>query len=201
MSLSDFIRYVNNIAAQKQKSIYDALSTTYTNKYSDDTPGSTKNTLPHKYMLVYYGIRIESEKKQLPIEIVRKFILRIKNSKYPIYEAILISNLPLSSTTTSELNNKLSETIRWQMFNDLDLTYNPTRHVDTPRHELVPPSEVSKLLYDMKTDASNLILIKITDPVIRYYGWQIGGIVRIHRNDTALSILSPESMNYRIIIG
>lgn len=81
-----------------------------------------------------------------------------------------------------------------------ELTYNPIYHVDVPHHELLSDDEKTQKLLEMKVDPTKLLIIKLDDPVVRYYGWPVGGVVQIYRDDIAISILSPKSINYRIIV-
>lgn len=177
---------------------------------SSNNPGGIRSTLsklynsnelidgqPHK-MLVFYGERSNSQQKQISIEIIRSFINNIQTTRN-IREAILIVDAPPSSESNAAL--AALKSVKWQVFHESDLTYNPTKHVDTPRHELISEDEKIAKLREMKVDISKLLIIKATDPVVRYYGWAPGGLVRIHRNDSSVSILTPQSINYRIIIG
>ena len=187
MTIEEFAVYVNTIATANKIAPRAALSRYYEDK---DETGAVRRT-----MLVFFGGKTEPQQKQVSADVVRRFIQSVQ--AYNVTEAVLIVDAPLSSTGNNELN--ALTLVRWQIFNDSDLTYNPTRHVDTPRHELLEPGAARELLRDMKVDVSKLLIIKSNDPVIRYYGWPIGGIVRVHRNDRSVSILAPKSVNYRII--
>lgn len=189
MTLENFIQYVSGIASQMNTSVRAALSRSYVSR--DNTGGA------RKAMLVYYGGKTNPQQKQVSADVVREFIGLVQ--RYAIYEAALIVDAPLSSTGNKELS-ALTLT-RWQVFFDYDLTYNPTRHVDTPRHELLSAIEATAKLIEMKTDVSKLLIIKVNDPVVRYYGWPAGGLVRVHRDDSAVSIIAPKSINYRVIVG
>lgn len=187
MTIEEFAAYVSNIAAANKIAPRAALSRYYEDK---DASGVVRRT-----MLVFFGGKTEAQQKQVSADVVRRFIQAVQS--YNVTEAVLIVDAPLSSTANNELN--ALTLVRWQIFNDSDLTYNPTRHVDTPRHELLEPGAARELLREMKVDVSKLLIIKANDPVIRYYGWPVGGIVRVHRNDRSVSILAPKSVNYRII--
>ena len=188
MGLDEFNLYLNNKVVSSKKSIRAVLSHLY---FSQNEINGSKRS-----MLVHYGSKTATQ-KQVSAEVVREFISLV--STFRTYEAILIVDAPLSSTANGELS-ALTLT-RWQVFDDTDLTYNPTTHVDTPRHELLPPEERESILREMKVDISKLPIIRLEDPVVRYYGWPIGSLIRIHRNDSALSILTHNSINYRIVVG
>lgn len=189
MNLDQFMMYVNSLSSQLKRSVRSSLSRSYDAK---DSQGKVIAT-----MLVYYGGKTSPQQKQVSADIVREFIQLVQ--KYSVTEAVLIVDAPISSKGNEELSAlKLT---RWQVFFDHELTYNPTRHVDTPLHELIPPKEAQAKLRELKADISKLLIIKVTDPVVRYYGWQTGNLIRVHRNDRSISILAPKSINYRVIVG
>jgi DNA-directed RNA polymerase I, II, and III subunit RPABC1 len=148
-------------------------------------------------MLVYYGSRTSSDQKQIPSDVIKEFVILVQ--RYRIDEAILIVDVQISTTGNGILND-LTLT-QWQVFHDDQLTYNPTHHIMTPRHELIPREEEIQLLRDMRADKSQLTIIQSTDPIVKYYGWQIGGIVRIYRDDISISILANKTINYRVIVA
>lgn len=190
-NLPGFIAYVQGLAADNPRaSIRSLLSRHYFSKETNQA--GTKSSL-----LVYYGGKTTQQQKQVSADVVREFIKFIH--RYGITDAILIVDAPLSSTGNDELSAlKLN---KWQVFFDSELTYNPTEHVDTPRHELLSPDETRAKLLELKADLSKLLIIKVDDPIVRYYGWQAGGLVRVYRNDESVSILSSKSVNYRVIHG
>ena len=189
MSYNEFITYVGRLAAANQRaSTRSLLSRSYTSKRPD---GTTRT------MLVYYGGKTNPQQKQVSADVVREFINFIH--RYAINEAILIVDAELSSTGNNELA-ALTLT-KWQVFFDSELTYNPTLHVDTPRHELLSEEEAQAKLRELRVDPSKVLIIKVNDPVVRYYGWSAGGLVRIYRDDSFISVLAPKSINYRIIVG
>jgi len=185
MTLEEFTNYVNTMVVSQKKSARTVLSKSY------DMVNDNGEVI--RKMEVFYAGK---EKKYISSETVNEFIKRLTPK---VYEAILIVNAPLSAPSSKELS--AVHLTRWQIFNDSDLSYNPIRHVDTPRHELLSPEETQAKLKEMRVDMSKLLIIKVNDPVIRYYGWPVGGLVRVHRDDRAISILAPKSVNYRVIVG
>ena len=187
MSINEFADYATNLTVQAKRSLRSALTRVY------DGP-LNQNGIPSKRAIVYYAAK-DQQKKQVSADIVRDFINLI--NYYKCTDAILIVDAPLSSTA----NNSLQELrlVRTQVFFDDQLTYNPTLHVDTPRHVLLSPEETRTKLQEMKVELSKLPLISEKDPVVRYYGWQAGGLVCIYRDDRSISILTPKSITYRVI--
>lgn len=143
--------------------------------------------VPHRRIVVFYATVQKKTSKQIPITAIELFVERI--TQYTCYEAILIVDYPISSAGSKRLNTVTS--VRWQVFKDSDLTYNPTTHVDVPEHELLTAEEAEAKIREMKTHPTHVPLIKISDPIVRYFNWPVGGLIRIHRNDYSVSILSP----------
>lgn len=115
--------------------------------------------------------------------------------------AILIGAARLSKQADRFITDNLIRfRTRRQFFHELELAYNPTYHVDVPRHELLSPEEAQAKLREMKTSAAYIPLMKSNDPIAKYYGWIAGNLIRIHRDDQVVSILSPKSINYRILV-
>lgn len=111
-------------------------------------------------------------------------------------ELIIIIEIQLSPTAKEDL---FFSGLNYQTFYDSDLTYNPTKHVDSSRHELLSPEAKEEKLKELKADVGKLLIIKLSDPIVKYYNWPVGGIVRVLREDYAVSILAPKSVNYRVI--
>lgn len=148
-------------------------------------------------LLVYYGASTEG--KELPVLIVRDFlhIMRVNG----IQNGILIGEKPLSFSGRKEINEYMAEsTAQIQIFKESDLTFNATEHQDVPVHELVPTAEEAQLLRSMKTDKRHMLVMKVSDPIVQYYNWHVGRVVRIYRNDSAVSVLAPLTVNYRVIV-
>lgn len=189
MGLEDFTRYLTAIVDQTRSSPRAALSRTYLSRELIDGK--------QRAMLVYFGGKTNPQQKQVSADVIRAFIGLIQ--KYGIYEAVLIVDAPISSTGNVELSALKSA--KWQVFQDIDLTFNPTQHVDVPLHVRLPPELALAKLREMRTDISKLPIIKINDPIIRYYGWSVGDLIQIHRDDSAVSILVPKSINYRVVVN
>lgn len=189
MSLERFIRYLSATAREMQASPRAALSRSYGS--IEPIAGQTR------HMLVYYGGKTSPQQKQVSADVIRAFIGLIQ--RYGIYEAVLIVDAPISSTGNEEL--KALTLTKWQVFHDKNLNYNPTRHIEVPKHIRLSKEEAILKLREMRTDISKLPLIRATDIIVQYYGWSVGDLIQIHRDDSAVSILAPKSINYRVVVG
>lgn len=188
MSVDEFYRYYDERATEEaqrtgHKSVWNSLSS----RYESNDAGNKRS------ILVFYGTKTEAAKKKIPINVVSNFADNAKDCD----EAILIVDYPLSSKCNDVF--KGLKTVHYQVFFDNELTFNPTRHIDVPKHELLSPEDASAILIGMKVTPTQVPIIKITDPIVRYYNWPVGGLVRIYRNDDYINILAPQSIFYRII--
>lgn len=147
-------------------------------------------------LLVFYAGR-GPQSKQIPKEPVKYFIEQIKEKGFT--DAVLIADAKLSTQADKALNTELNDQ-NLQIFQLSELTYNVTRHVDTPRHTLLTPQEKFEKMKELRVDETKLPLIHLTDPVVKYYGWPLGGLVKIERRDLNVGALVSRSINYRIII-
>lgn len=171
----------------------DYLQSKTGNKGSRSALSQVYSLNGEKYLSVNF-LEKSQDSKQISIEVVRAAVEEAKNSK--ANEILIIIEIPLSSRADNSL---VISGLGYQVFFDKDLSYNITRHVDTPRHELLTPEETEEKLKELKADITKLLIIKANDPIVQYYNWPIGRVVRIYREDYVVSILSPKSINYRVI--
>ena len=183
MDLETFNEYREKLSEEKALNNRRCLSNIYSKNLSSDK------------ILVFFTDNV-NKKKQIPLETIKIFMKEIAENN--TQEAILIINTNLSSKSLEALRELTL--VYWQFFYDSDLTYNPVLHRDVPKHELLTESEKNDKIKELRTSVSKLPIIKFTDPIVRYYGWKRGDLIRITREDTALSCLVPISINYRIVI-
>lgn len=60
------------------------------------------------------------------------------------------------------------------------LYFDPTKHVLVPKHELVDPKS------DHGVDIKNAPRILSTDPIVKYYGWVPGDLIKITRPNSEI---------------
>lgn len=84
-----------------------------------------------------------------------------------------------------------------EIFRKDELSFNVTKHRLVPRHTLLCPAERRRVLEALGCKASALPKIREGDPVVRYYGWPAGAVVRI---DRALGALEPETV-FRVVVA
>lgn len=94
------------------------------------------------------------------------------------YAAVIIvhDDIITPSAKTAVVSSKL------QFFHISELVINVTKHKLVPRHELMSEVEVEALLKQYRCQKDQLPRIPMKDPVIKYYGYQPGQVVRVKRN-------------------
>lgn len=150
-------------------------------------------TDPNKAAIVFYA---RKGKAQIGVEEIRPLLLLYQNKNYS--EVILVVDGVLS--TTARQNLAVISNI--QIFHlENDLSYVPIDHVLVDKHRLLSQDEVNRLVADSNTPPNKFPTINNTDAIVRYYGWPIGGVVQIIRDDSQISLLNPISVQYRYIVA
>lgn len=185
LTLSQFIAYVEQQALEHKVSIRSVLSHIYTSRND-----------PSIKILVQYGKR---DKTIVSVKTVESYISNIV--RFNLQKAIFIADGSLGSEAKRRLDAFIEQNqFQSEFFLEDELTYNPTKHVDVPLHERLTPQEAQAKFQEMKTDVTKILLIRKQDPIVKYYGWSIGDVIRITRDDIAVSVLVSKSINYRVVI-
>ncbi len=87
-----------------------------------------------------------------------------------------------------------------QIFFDYQLYANPTTHVLAPRHTKLSEEERRTLLTKYKLQPRQILVISIDDPIVRYYGWNIGDLIKVDRVNLATNkTMVKSSIVYRMV--
>lgn len=105
----------------------------------------------------------------------------------------------LSSDAKKEIK-LLEKTIKIQIFNVSELLINPTKHTYSRFMEKIPDEFVDNKLTELNCTKKDLTLLTSNDPIVRWYGWNIGDMIKIHRNDDDIPLTSTKTFGYRLII-
>lgn len=96
---------------------------------------------------------------------------------------------------TPAVNNTIANTANIHMtielFQDIDLQFNITKHILVPLHEKVSKEEIKEL--KEKISLKNLPKISRKDPVVRFYNFNKGEVIRVTRRGGEIC--------YRIVIN
>lgn len=79
--------------------------------------------------------------------------------------------------------NDISIDYKIQIFDIEELKINITKHNFVPKHELLSLSQQKELLESYKVEKKQLPKISYNDPIVKFYGWKRGSIVRIIRKN------------------
>jgi|DewCreStandDraft_4_1066084.scaffolds.fasta_scaffold02813_3 DNA-directed RNA polymerase I, II, and III subunit RPABC1 len=146
--------------------------------------------------------------KHLNVEYIDRFTeLAMKEG---VTWAILISEQDLSTTAGKRLEEY--PTIHFQHFFEDELRFNPTKHYLVPRHELLSPQEAQAFLRENKLVPTKLPHLKYVppfsrtgerkafiDPIVKYYGFLPGQIVRIYRENFITETPVDKIVTYRYV--
>lgn len=126
---------------------------------------------------------------KLGVKETREFIERMNTDQ--VKQAILVCVQPPSHKSKEELEQHNVE-----IFKAFDLFKNKTRHTLVPKHEVLNDDEVTALCKKHNVTLEKLPVYDKNDPIVRYYGWKVGTVVRIYRQYGAQR--EPE-IYYRIV--
>lgn len=182
-----------------------ALSWIYTKKRPNGTEART---------IVWYAIPAAQDAKSLGIAVINE-ILEYAKSQLPYLEFIvIISKEDLSSTALEKIQESTS--FRTQHFEDDSLKYNLTKHIYVPKHEALTQEEQEAFYTRTRLLPSQIPILKyvglrsakterdrkaVTDPVVKYYGFIPGQIIRITRVNKVVETLVPQYVTYKIVAG
>ena len=131
------------------------------------------------------------------IKPIRVYSERMKSQT--VRRAILVvqENLtPFAKTAISELSNDPDGKYLVEYFNQNELLIDITEHELVPKHEVLTPEEKDQLLKRYKLEETQLPRMQTGDPIARYFGLQIGDVVKIIRpSETA-----GRYVTYRIVL-
>jgi DNA-directed RNA polymerase I, II, and III subunit RPABC1 len=82
-----------------------------------------------------------------------------------------------------------------QAFDYDDLCYNVTHHIGYDKHELIDKNLIIPTLVDI----DQLPVLLKSDPVCRYFNWQVGDIIKIKRVYHGLNLIVQEDIGYRVV--
>jgi DNA-directed RNA polymerase subunit H (RpoH/RPB5) len=162
------------------------------------------NTLKLQGIVYYTDIFSDKFKK----EHLLKALKMIEDTRDPNMNVLLfiIINGKEQSTIRSIILNKHKENkslpdgkrLNIEVFNFNKLKYNPTKHVDVPRHILInDKSEIEHIMKVYKvTDKGSFPRILMADPINKWYGGKPGNLFRIIRSNPC----SPDYHYYRVVV-
>lgn len=125
----------------------------------------------------------------------QNFIVNFKDS-YPLERCIYVSHISIGSGAKT-IAEELKTNYNCQFFTEKQLSYNVIKNIMVPEHQILSELDKNILLRDLRISINHMPQILIEDPVIKWYGWPVGNIVKITRQDP------PEGKyyDYRLIVN
>ncbi|KAL0040104.1 hypothetical protein WJX79_006487 [Trebouxia sp. C0005] len=151
----------------------------FTQKFSDEpkrddlTLLAPKQEDPTDQMFVFFP-----NEDKVGVKTIKTYAERMKSEGVARALMVVQANLtPFAKQAVGEMHSKY----HMEVFQELELLINITRHVLVPKHMLLDATEKKTLLDRYKVRDTQLPRIQHSDPVARYYGMQRGQVVRIVR--------------------
>ncbi|KAL0029120.1 hypothetical protein WJX77_008322 [Trebouxia sp. C0004] len=151
----------------------------FTQKFSEEpkrddlTLLAPKQEDPTDQMFVFFP-----NEDKVGVKTVKTYAERMKSEGVTRALMVVQANLtPFAKQAVGEMHSKY----HMEVFQELELLINITRHVLVPKHMLLDATEKKTLLDRYKVKDTQLPRIQHSDPVARYYGMQRGQVVRIVR--------------------
>jgi len=113
--------------------------------------------------------------------------LLIKLTEKKITHLILVLKYKLTSHSQKLL--LITKKMEKEIFYFNEMTYNPTKHILVPKHEIMKKAEYDEFV---KNIGKKIPCIKLTDRMCRHLNGKLDQIIKIYRSDG--------SMYYRIVI-
>ncbi len=110
---------------------------------------------------------------------------------------IVVVNQKLSPAALEVLSGNFP--FRIQVYHIYELQYNVVRHIFAPKYTALNKEEQAKLLEENRLTLKMLPQIKVNDPVARYYGWEVGQVIRRDVTNLILETLSGRSTEFAVV--
>lgn len=112
------------------------------------------------------------------IKQVRSFATFLSGHNY--HTGILVTKVHITSSAL-RIVPSVSDTVRIETFQEVDLLVNITQHELVPQHAVLSKIEKAALLKRYRLKETQLPRIQYADPVAKYYGLRRGQVVKIIR--------------------
>lgn len=89
---------------------------------------------------------------------------------------------------TMDTYNRGEQDLRFELFEEDELSVNITHHELVPKHTPLSDEEVKEVLHAHALELTQLPRILSSDPVARYYGLERGHVVRIERKSMSAGL-------------
>jgi len=181
--LNNFIEVFLPLANEKNKSIRSVLSEY--SPYYENEEGDR--------LIVYYT-ETKKYKKELGVEAINEAIEEMMS--YKAKNSIIITTKAISSAARKRIEELPSYNI--SVFLDDEMSFDPTEHYLTPKHEPLSVEEQRDFLERNNISIDQLPIITTSDKISRYYGFRQGQIIKIYRTNF-YDTMVQETISYRAV--
>ena len=124
--------------------------------------------------------------------------VRNAQEQFPDKRLILVSNGGSTPFLTSRIASEPMRDI--EVFTTTQLMLNISRHALVPQHTRLESAQADKILGQLGASSPDALpTLLSTDPVARYYGFDIGDVIRINRRDCGDAGLPLRSTALRVV--
>lgn len=172
-------------------------------------------------LAIYYSAP-EADTSKLGVKPTSKIVDQANKIEKLRY-LIIISDVDLSPKSaqllagikTGKFSDKegiITKTYHVQVFFDDQLTYNPTKHYLVPKHTALTPAEQKEYYARSHTRSNQMPILRYVDiasrlvekdqkykidPIVAWYGWRPGQVIRIDRENFITDTLVEKIITYR----
>lgn len=144
---------------------------------------------------------------QLGVEEIKYF--RQQMDENNISHSIIVYGNKITPKAAGMIRQLRVQNVIIEAFNETELQINITKSVKVPRHIICSRVKKDEILKTYNITTSGIPQIKVTDPVMKYYGASRGQLVKIVRpSESVRYITSPDGtkkelfdISYRIVVG
>eukprot|EP00053_Salpingoeca_punica_P004701 m.50457 g.50457 ORF g.50457 m.50457 type:complete len:212 (+) comp12907_c0_seq1:241-876(+) len=133
------------------------------------------------------------EEPKIGVKSIRNCVIRMDETS--VKRALIVLQSGMTPSAKKALLECAESGQLIQPFEEEELIVNITKHELVPRHVLLNEEEKADLLLRYKLKEQQLPRIKAADPVVRYYGYKRGQVVKIIRP----SPIAGRSITYRLV--
>ncbi|KPA78559.1 putative DNA-directed RNA polymerases II [Leptomonas pyrrhocoris] len=124
----------------------------------------------------------------LSSEVVKKIAEDALNESYQRVIFVSPSKPNPIVRKTMDTYNRSEQDLRFELFEEDELSVNITHHELVPKHTPLSEEELKEVLHAHALELVQLPRILSTDPVARYYGLERGQVVRIERKSMSAGL-------------
>lgn len=173
--------------------------------YKEINPGNFNSIYLHKddnekKALVYYTFDTPEIPRKKIGEIIKDLLWLIE--KYLPKVIIVITMENIYEKLISNLES-IKDDVFIQNFTLEQLIINPFKHLNTPKMRKLSEEEIKEKIESFhlpKNYLTSFLILKSSDPVVKFAGWRKGDLILIERMNYQYDTVNIFENNYRVVI-